>query len=205
MLALALIGPALGACSGLSMPSLSSAFGGSGTEAADSNAAAFATPANFECPSVTVRQGAGTMSMAGGGGEATAMNLRYQLALGETARECRVGNGIVSMKVGVRGRIVLGPAGTGGELEVPIRFAVVREGVTPRTVTTKLQRLAVSIPPNDPSVLFSLVEEELTFSMPAAADINSYVVYVGFDALAAQEIDRKKRPPPRQPRSRPNS
>jgi hypothetical protein len=202
-LALAVVAPSLGACSGLSMPSLSSPFGGSSASAEATDSAAFA-PANFECPGVTIRQGAGTMSV--GGNEPTAMNLRYQLSLGETARECRVANGLVTMKVGVRGRVVLGPAAGGdGRVEVPIRFAVVREGVTPRTVTTKLQRVAVSIPPGDPSVMFSHVEDELTFSMPAPAEIDSYVVYVGFDALAAQEPERKRRPPPRTSRLRQDS
>jgi hypothetical protein len=195
---LALAGPALAACSsGLSMPSFPSVFGSSSdAQGADSNAL-YTPPANFECPSVVVRQGAGTMSLASNPAEPTAMNLRYQLSLGEMARECRVGPGVVSMKVGVRGRVVVGPSGGGGTVDVPLRFAVVREGVAPRTVTTKLQRVQVSVPAGDPSVLFSHVEDELTFSMPAAADIDSYVVYVGFDPLALQDVDRRKRPPAR--------
>jgi hypothetical protein len=41
--------------------------------------------------------------------------------------------------------------------------------------------------------------------MPAAAEIDSYVVYVGFDAMAAQEPERKRRPPPRASKPRQDS
>ncbi len=60
--ALALLGPLLGACSSPSLPSFSSMFG-SGTPAGDANAAApLALPNDFECPSVQVRSGAATLT-----------------------------------------------------------------------------------------------------------------------------------------------
>ena len=40
------------------------------------------------------------------------MNLRYQVTIGTTARECRMGpNNTVSIKVGMQGRVILGPEG----------------------------------------------------------------------------------------------
>jgi hypothetical protein len=54
----------------------------------------------------------------------------------------------------------------------------------------------VNIPPGDSNVLFSHVTEGLEFPMPKSADLPSYVVYIGFDPVAAQEMDRKK-PAPR--------
>ena len=69
-------------------------------------------PADFECPSVTVRQGASTLTFSANPAEPTAMNLRYQIGFGETARECRMAPGnMLSMRVGVQGRVILGPAG----------------------------------------------------------------------------------------------
>ena len=197
---LAVLGPImgliLGACSSVpSMPSVSSLFG-SGSGAADSNASAANTlPPNFECPGVTVRQGAAAYSMSVNPDDSSPINLRYQFALGETARECRVVGAMVSMKVGVQGRIVVGPAGGPGQLEVPLRFAVVREGVEPKTITTKLQRFPVTIPPDNGNVPFTHVEDDLTFPMPPGREINAYVVYIGFDPQGAQELDRKKPAP----------
>ena len=168
---------------------------GSSRDGADSNAL-YTPPTEFECPSVAIRQGAGTWSVAANPAEPSAMNLRYQLSLGETARECRLAASTVAMKVGVRGRVVLGPSGGPGQLDVPVRVAVVREGVEPRTITTKLVRIPVNIAANDPNVVFSVVEDDLTFPMPPGAEIDNYVVYVGFDPLAVQD-DKRKRPPPK--------
>jgi hypothetical protein len=202
--ALVLLGSMLTGCSSVpSMPSVSSLFGSnSNSAAANSNAsAAYTPPANFECPSVSVRQGAGTLSLSANPAEPTAMNLRYQVGIGDTARECRVVGTNVSMKIGVQGRIILGPAGGPGQVDVPLRFAVVQEGVDPKTIATKLERISVTIPSNDGNVLFTHVEDDLTFPMPRGGEIDSYVIYIGFDPLGAQELDKKK-PAPKPPRRR---
>jgi hypothetical protein len=195
----ALIGPALAGCSGLSMPSMSSfssifASGSSTTGAAGE--ASLPLPADFECPSVSVRQGASTLSYSANPAEPSALNLRYQIGFGETARECRLlpGN-VISMRVGLQGRVILGPAGAPGDLNVPVRFAIVREGINPRPITTKLDRVAVTVPPGETNVLFTHIAEDLTFPMPRGSEIDNYVVYIGFDPLGAQELDRKKPPP----------
>ena len=184
------------------MPSFSSLFG-SGSTAGDANASAANTlPANFECPTVTVRSGASTLTSASEQGEPTATNLRYQVSIGNTARECRGAAGnMVSVKVGIQGRVILGPQGVPGTVDVPIRYAVVFDGVPQRTITTRLERISVTVPPDDTNVLFSHVVEGLDFPMPKAAEIDSYVVYIGFDPVGAQEMDRRKparpaKPPP---------
>jgi len=200
--ALILFGPLLGACSSPSLPSMSSfstMFGSSSTPAGDANAAAnIPLPANFECPSVTVRAGASTLtSSTDPSGDGTATNLRYQVGISTTARECRMsGPNMVSVKVGVQGRVILGPQGSPGPVNVPIRYAVVFDGVPQRTITTKFERITVTVPPEDTNVLFSHVVEGIEFPMPRASEIDSYVVYIGFDPVAAQEMDRKK-PAPR--------
>ena len=54
-----------------------------------------------------------------------ALSLRYQATFVRAARECRVKGKDVNIKVGVQGRIILGPAGGPGELTVPLRYALV--------------------------------------------------------------------------------
>ena len=51
------------------------------------------------------------------------MNLRYQVTIGGTARECRMEGGLVSIKVGMEGRVILGPEGSAGSVDVPLRFS----------------------------------------------------------------------------------
>jgi hypothetical protein len=107
---------------------------------------------------------------------------------------------MVAMRVGVEGRVILGPAGAPGQVDVPVRIAIVHEGVTPRTIVTKLHRVPVTVPPDNTNVPFTHIEEELTFPMPRGNEIDSYIVYIGFDPTGAREIERK-RPPTRPARS----
>jgi hypothetical protein len=70
----------------------------------------------------------------------------------------------------------------------------VHEGVAPRTIVTKLHRVSVTVPPDSTNVPFTHIEEDLTFPMPRGNEIDSYIVYVGFDPVGAREMDRKKPP-----------
>lgn len=187
---------ALGACSSVQAPStnFSNLFNSARPQ---SDATALATP-DFECPSVSIRSGASTFSVSADARDPNAMNLRYQVSVGETARECRLAGGIVTMKVGVQGRVVLGPAGGPGTVEVPLRIAVVEEGTQPKTIFTRLDRVSVVIPQNDPHILFTHVDENISFPMPRGGLIDSYIVYVGFDPLAPRD---QKRPPSAKKRS----
>lgn len=146
------------------------------------------------CPSVDVRPGTSSLAFNMPGAEG-AMGLRYQATLGQTARECHAVGGNLNMKVGVQGRIILGPAGGPGTIEVPLRLALVQEGPSPKTHWTRLYRIPVTISEGVPNVAFTHVEEDLTVPMPSPGALEAYVVYVGFDAVALKE--QPKRPPPR--------
>ena len=61
------------------------------------------------------------------------MTTRYQVTIGQTARECAALGGVMTMKVGVQGRVLLGPAGGPGQVDIPLRMAVVQEGTNPKT------------------------------------------------------------------------
>jgi hypothetical protein len=152
------------------------------------------TPAEIDCPGVGVRQGASTLAINTPGAEAGPMTTRYQVSIGQTARECAALGGVMTMKVGVQGRVLLGPAGIPGRVDVPIRLAVVEEGPNPKPVVSKLYRVAVDVPPGQTAVPFVHVEQDLTFPMPRPGALDNYVVYVGFDPSAAPaRPERKKR------------
>jgi hypothetical protein len=135
------------------------------------------------CPGMDIRTGASTLSIAARGGQPTASDLRYQLSFHQTARKCVAQDGMLIIRVGVQGRVILGPAGGPGQVEVPLRYALVREGVTPRTLATKFKRFAVTVPPGQTNVLFTDVEENLAAPMPSLSDLQASVIYVGFDEL----------------------
>lgn len=159
---------------------------------------------DIDCPGVTVRSGASTLMIGGkavSANDTGALELRYQGTIIRTARECHVAAGIMTMKVGVEGRIITGPAGGPGTVDVPLRVAVVHEGVNPKPITSKFTRIPVTIAGDNDRVTFSHVEQDITFPMPVpAGDIDAYVVYVGFDTMAAPE---KKTPAVRRKPAKP--
>jgi hypothetical protein len=142
-----------------------------------------ATAPDIECPGVDIRAGASTLNIAAKTAQATAGDLRYQLSFGQTARECLVQGDALTIKVGVQGRVILGPMGSPGQVDVPLRYAVVREGAEPKTIVTKFKRLPVVVAPDQSHVQFVDIEEGLTFPMPSGSELDAYVVYVGFDEL----------------------
>lgn len=152
---------------------------------------------DVECPSVEIRTGAATLMIGGkpGEGEPSALDLRYQGSITRTARECHVNAGVMTMKVGIEGRVITGPAGGPGTVDVPLRIAVVQEGVNPKTITSKFAQVQVEVTSAVDRVPFVHVDPDISFPMPQpAANIDAYVVYVGFDPMGAQE---KKKPAPR--------
>jgi hypothetical protein len=177
-------------------------FHGSPSAAAQTVADASSVSAD-DCPSVDVRTGAGALTMSGKPPEAAPTDVRYQLTITEVARQCALIGGNLVMKVGVQGRIIVGPIGTPGEVDIPLRYAVVREGAAPKTVATRFKRVPADVPAGRSNVAFSDVEENLSFPMPSRTELPAYVVYVGFDEIgdgpekkpAAKKPVAKKPPP----------
>jgi hypothetical protein len=152
---------------------------------------------DIECPYIEIRQGASTLTVNGSGDNA-AMSLKYQGTFVRAARQCSVASGQMTMKVGVEGRIILGPAGGPGQVDVPLRIAVVDEspkGMKP--IVTKLIHIPVAVQSATDNPTFAHVEDGLTFPMPSAAELEHYVVYIGFDPLAAQNQEKRPKPKPK--------
>jgi len=168
----------------------SKATNSNASAAGDANVSA----ADVECPRVEVRTGAATLMIGSkpGDGEPAALDVRYQGSVVRTARECNVNAGVMTMKIGVEGRVITGPAGGPGTVDVPLRIAVVKEGLSPKAIVSKLAHVPVNVTAAVDRVTFTHVDPELSFPLPQPlADIDSYVVYVGFDPVAAQ-LEKKK-------------
>jgi hypothetical protein len=150
---------------------------------------------DVNCPPVEVRSGASALTI-GGGDKSAAMMVRYQGEFAREARECAIVNGSMVMKVGIEGRVIVGPAGGPGQVDVPMRLAVVEEapGGT-RPIMTKFFVVPVAIAPGAGNVPFTHIEEGLTFPVPTpTAQLDNYIVYVGFDP---QSLESQAKPPPK--------
>ena len=172
---------------------ISQLFSGSSPQA---NVSAENQPEDLDCPTMDVRQGASTLSVASTN-DPSAMTLRYQGTIVQLARDCATSAGNLTIKAGVQGRIILGPTGGPGRLEIPLRYALVREGPDPKTIWTRLYKIPVVIPEGQTNVAFTHVEDDLTIPRPRSSELQAYVIYVGFDALAAAEKPKRSPPPPR--------
>ena len=160
-----------------------------------SGTATAAVDPDLDCPQVTLRIGASTLLIGSkpGQGEPNPLDVRYQGSIIRTARECHVNAGIVTMKVGIEGRIITGPAGMPGAVDVPLRIAVVEEGPNPKTIVSKFSRQTVTVANAVDRVTFTHIDPDVSFPVPnPTAAIDSYVVYVGFDPLGAHPQVKKK-------------
>jgi hypothetical protein len=174
---------------------------GEGEKTPQAAPAAPTAPSEIDCPGVEIRQGASTFQQSGSDNGSAALSLRYQANFIKFARECALRAGNVVMKVGVEGRVILGPAGGPGPISLPVRLAVVKEGLEPKTIWTKFYMVPVVVPPGQLNVLFTHVEEDMSFPNPPGDGLDAYVVYVGFDPDSA-EAEKKKpaKPAPKKPK-----
>jgi hypothetical protein len=134
-----------------------------------------------ECPRIDIRPAASALNIAVKPDHATTGDPRYQVSFRQTTRECRVQNGTMSMKVGIEGRVLLGPFGAPGSIDVPLRYAVVREGPEPKLIVTKFKRIRATITPGKTHAGFVDIESGLSFPLPSRAELAVYLVHVGFD------------------------
>jgi hypothetical protein len=190
----------LGSCATVEAP-----LGPIGGNTGDGNAPVTATQqgqaTDIDCPGVTIRSGASAWQLPAGG---SASNIRYQGALGQLVRECTVLGETMTMRVGIEGRLLVGPKGGPGSVKVPLRMALVAEGPQPRPIWSKFYNVDVDIPAGVSQAQFSLVEDDLTFPMPAGRKLDNYVVYVGFDPQGAAAAARPAaRPKPKAAAPRP--
>ncbi len=143
------------------------------------------------CPDVKVRAGASTYAVAAQGKQPVGSDVRYQATITRTARDCNFNAGQITARVGIQGRVIVGPAGAPATVEVPLRVAVVQGGVNEKTITTTVVRTTVAMG-EGLSVPFSVVAEDIVY--PAvSADINdSYIFYIGFDPQALKPEPKPK-------------
>src|SRR5580700_589714 len=147
---------------------------------------------DFDCPTIDYRQGAATLAVNDPKAENTALSLKYQASFVKTARECDVRGDMVTIRVGVQGRVVVGPAGGPGTVTVPLRYALVREGIEPKTIWTKLFAVPVAVSMSQLNVPFTHVEEEMTVPVPTRGELAAYVIYIGFDPDGLKPVEKPK-------------
>lgn len=96
----------------------------------------------------------------------------------KTARECRMESNRLTIKYGFSGKVLLGPRGKTGNVQLPLTVFVTdakRERVASDTV-----RIDVPVALDKPIGYFSTVRE-VSFTLPEGTRPGEYEVFVGFD------------------------
>jgi len=128
------------------------------------------------CPAVRIRAGTETYrTFPKGADKENLDNITYQATIGKVARECNYVGQTLQIKIGARGRVITGPKGQPGTLEMPIRVAV-QEGSCSRHF--KLYRQQAVIGGGSSSTNFQFVDDTIVIPAPKATNIR---MYIGFD------------------------
>jgi hypothetical protein len=147
---------------------------------------------DLNCPPVGIRAGASTYVVGTSGKEAVGNDVRFQVTITKTARECVKAGSEITAHIGIQGRIIAGPAGAPPTVEVPIRIAVVQSGVGEKVIATKAYRTTVEMT-EDGIAPYSIVADDLVYPAPVGTTGDQYIFYVGFDP---QLISSEPKPKP---------
>lgn len=128
-----------------------------------------------ECPPIKVRPGMEALFYYGNGKVGNPNDLQYQAVIEKQSRNCVVSNGLITVKMGLVGRLLLGPKGNQTNVNVPIRFAVERDNVP---MFSERYEIPVTITPPNQSEEFVKVVENVAVPYTGGEQI---VIWVGFD------------------------
>ncbi len=134
----------------------------------------------MQCPSITVLDGTSSYRTYVGADQTNA-NVRYQFSMGEVARECTHSGKDLLLKVGVEGRVILGPAGSPGSFTVPVRIAVRHDG-DGKAAAAKFYQVPATISGGEDATGFQVVSEPITVPFVSTNADDDYTILVGFDA-----------------------
>lgn len=145
-----------------------------------------------KCPEVLVEGELQALTVYAKGTTEGDANVRYQATIEDTARECN-GNqpGQLTLRVGVAGRVVGGPKGTAGTVNIPVRISVV--DAANKVVKTGWETVAVTLASPDFSGDYREVQE---ISVPAPDADETYTIQAALDP-------NPPKPPPPKAGSRP--
>ena len=140
------------------------------------------------CPTIDVPDGAAALRVGGQNGT----SVRYQYSLGETARECVLNGGQISIRVGIEGRVLIGPAGSAGSFSVPVRVAIQRVADLKFEVS-RVYKVAASVAPGETQGSFQLVTDPIVVPYKHEDATDDYNIIVGFDSGRTAATPQRRR------------
>jgi hypothetical protein len=146
-------------------------------------------PKVVDCPEIRVPSGESSLRV---GGQESA-SVRHQFDVAQVARECGVAGKELTLKVGVKGRLLLGPAGSPGSYSAPLSISV-RQQQGEKIVASKTFTVGATIAPGTSGADFTVVTEPFVVPFTTEHAADDYEVVVGFGKGAkATPVEKRKR------------
>jgi len=143
------------------------------------------------CPIVVVLEGAAASRVYSGSPPSSA-NLRHQYSIDDAVRECAIEGENIAIKVGIAGKVLLGPAGGPGTYSVPVRVAVIRDSDN-QPLVSKLYHVTATIASGQTYATFSIVTEPLIVPFTQEHAEEDYSIKAGIDdGAGAEKASAKK-------------
>lgn len=143
-----------------------------------------------QCPPVEILPGAAAYPVYEKAGDTDPFSLRYQASIADTARECSSLGVEAAIRVGLAGRLILGPKGAPGAFRVPLRIAVLDEAGKP--VYSQSHMVDVSVPAGQQQAEFSHIENDIVVPIPENR-FRGWTIVVGYDPAGAATPAKRTR------------
>lgn len=183
---------------GCGMSSMTSGFFGSGSSAPPAGTSAVSEEALLAaakdetgtvdisgaanaCPPFLIASADQSVTQYEPGRENDALGVVNRGELTKTARECNVQAGVISIRYGFSGRVLLGPRGVPGPVSLPV--AVYLTDQTRQKIQGESLMVDVSVSADRPVGYFSSVRT-VTFVVPEGGRAADYKLFVGFEKSA---------------------
>ena len=128
------------------------------------------------CPALAIRSGTESYRIyAKAKNKSLESNLRYQATILKVARECKYVGDQLEIIFGARGRIITGPSGGPGKIQMPIRIAIQQGGCSRHF---KLYKSPAEVKSGNASAIFQFVSEKVVIPAPDGVNVR---MFMGFD------------------------
>jgi hypothetical protein len=133
------------------------------------------------CPPITLREGTTVYTAYAKGADGDPTKLVHQASITDVTRNCKRSGGMMTINVGVAGRVVPGPAGKAGTVTMPIRVAVVRGEEVLYSQLFKHQATVGS-----QATQFMVTDTNITIPVPSERNVQIFAGYDEGPSRAAQ-------------------
>ncbi|MDE1991070.1 MAG: hypothetical protein KGI75_01140 [Rhizobiaceae bacterium] len=141
-----------------------------------------------KCPQVVIRDEASVYKLYAKGVKDDPNQLTYQASLAEATRQCTTDGTSLGIHVAAQGRLVAGPVGTSGTVNLPIHVSVMDGN---NSLYDKVISYPVSLPAGQTTTQFLFTDDDISVAGGSGGFTS---VYVGFEQGPQKPVKGQPKP-----------